>query len=94
MQKNECAHKINKQTNRKTIMKVAPQDNTISMTKEESMTKLPSKLQRLKAARQALNTFYFEAQRPGYLQRPCTDTLPQKPSMNNPRNRTQFYRNR
>lgn len=37
---------------------------------------------------------YFEAQRPGYTERPCTDTLPQKPSADNPRNRSPFYRNR
>jgi hypothetical protein len=37
---------------------------------------------------------YFEAQRPGYTTRPCTDSLPQKPSENNPRHRSQFYRNR
>jgi hypothetical protein len=37
---------------------------------------------------------YFEAQKPGYTTRPCTDSLPQKPSENNPRHRSQFYRNR
>jgi len=42
----------------------------------------------------ALTNAYFEAQRPGYSERPCTDTLPQKPSANNPRHRSQWYRNR
>jgi len=62
--------------------------------KVPSMKRDTTLRRRFVSARQSLSEAHFEAQRPGLESRDCTESLPQKPCISNPRNRTLFFRNR